>query len=241
MQVHGPSRILEDDKEVHARLNGKFVDLGIGHVHLYIDTPEECDWLIRAAVEAKGLLLPKNEAGGWCPAFTEFEDEGVTAYCDRKAGHPGSHHAPGPDEGSEVAWSDGPGPASPGAGEPTVRSLAAEREMRIRLGYDRQAHLAWFEKAHPDVPEFPGKPRTEAATLAAVAAYSAGILAESIAAGSPVLVTDDGEAPAPAYMLACGHQLIGGAAHVIGAEMFCDEHGETRITATVPLSAEVPA
>ena len=43
----------------------------------------------------------------YCPATTGPDDElDVTLYCDREAGHPGSHHAPGPDEGSEVAWSD---------------------------------------------------------------------------------------------------------------------------------------
>jgi hypothetical protein len=37
---------------------------------------------------------------GNCEAF------GATLYCERPAGHQGSHRAPGPDEGSEVAWSD---------------------------------------------------------------------------------------------------------------------------------------
>jgi hypothetical protein len=44
---------------------------------------------------------------GFCGATTGPDAElDVTLYCDREAGHPGSHHAPGPDEGSEVAWSD---------------------------------------------------------------------------------------------------------------------------------------
>ena len=49
--------------------------------------------------------------GDWCPASTDTEDFGATIYCDREPGHPGSHHAPGPDEGSEVAWSDTPAQA----------------------------------------------------------------------------------------------------------------------------------
>ena len=111
MQVHGPSRILkEDGSEVSARLNGDFAAMKIGDVSLYIRSPEECDWIIKAAGAAKSMLLDaraKTETA-WCPAFTEFAEEGLTAYCDRKAGHPGSHHAPGPDEGSEVAWGDEP-------------------------------------------------------------------------------------------------------------------------------------
>lgn len=48
----------------------------------------------------------------YCPATTDMEDFGATIYCDREAGHPGSHHAPGPDKGSEVAWSDEPAQVS---------------------------------------------------------------------------------------------------------------------------------
>jgi hypothetical protein len=56
---------------------------------------------------ATGTPVLVTEDGGFCPAFTGPDDElDVTLYCDRQAGHDGSHHAPGPDEGSEVAWSD---------------------------------------------------------------------------------------------------------------------------------------
>jgi hypothetical protein len=44
--------------------------------------------------------------GNWCPAITVLDDDVTRLYCDRENGHPGSHHAPGPDEGSEVAWGD---------------------------------------------------------------------------------------------------------------------------------------
>lgn len=54
----------------------------------------------------QGGVLSGPVDDGWCPAFTVMED-GETLYCDRETGHPGSHHAPGPGEGSEVAWSDG--------------------------------------------------------------------------------------------------------------------------------------
>lgn len=57
-------------------------------------------------------------------------------------------------------------------GEPTTQSLAAERAMRKRLGYDRSAHLTWWENEHPSLGEFPPEPRTEAETLAVIAAYS---------------------------------------------------------------------
>lgn len=60
MQVHGPSSILRDDSRIYAELNGpgKFVAMHVGDVRFYIDTTEECDWLIKAAVEAKRLLSP---------------------------------------------------------------------------------------------------------------------------------------------------------------------------------------
>lgn len=40
----------------------------------------------------------------FCSAIHQLDDE--TLYCEREAGHAGSHRAPGPDEGSEVAWGD---------------------------------------------------------------------------------------------------------------------------------------
>jgi hypothetical protein len=109
MQVHGPSSILEDSRKVSVHHTGEFSVLEVGPVRLYLYTPEECDWLIKAAVEAKELLAKDETANALCPAFTGPDAElDVTLYCDREAGHPGSHHAPGPDEGSEVAWSDAP-------------------------------------------------------------------------------------------------------------------------------------
>lgn len=165
MQVHGPSRTLkEDGSEVHSHLNGDFVDMKIGDVHLYIRTPEECDWIIRAAASGKSALLEHRAktAPAWCPAFTEFEDEGVTAYCDRKAGHPGSHHAPGPDEGSEVAWSDEPEPVSPEVAEqPKVCSSGLQHlgngvalKCELDAGHDgahsRMPVRPVFEVVHAD-------------------------------------------------------------------------------------------
>jgi hypothetical protein len=63
-------------------------------------TPEGTE----AALEFAERMRPPGVI--WCPAFTDVDD--TTVYCDRDPGHPGSHHAPGPDEGSEVAWGDAP-------------------------------------------------------------------------------------------------------------------------------------
>jgi hypothetical protein len=114
MQVHGPSETLSPDgSDISVHLNpgsgatAPFAVMTIGHVDLHIRTAEECDWLIKAAAEAKRLLTPDTPQ--WCPASTEVDGAtecGVTVYCDRAPGHPGSHRAPGPDEGSEVAWGD---------------------------------------------------------------------------------------------------------------------------------------
>lgn len=58
-----------------------------------------------ARVLKSGRTLAAGEpVRDWCPAETVTDDE--VLYCDRETGHAGSHHAPGPDEGSEVAWSD---------------------------------------------------------------------------------------------------------------------------------------
>lgn len=43
---------------------------------------------------------------GTAPPEQREPGEGETLYCDRDAGLAGSHHAPGPDEGSEVAWGE---------------------------------------------------------------------------------------------------------------------------------------
>lgn len=78
---------------------------GGGTASLFLSSPADCDELIKAAAEAKRLLLfgePQQDDDP-CPAV--LEDDG-TFYCDRERGHAGSHHAPGPDEGSEIAWSD---------------------------------------------------------------------------------------------------------------------------------------
>ena len=167
MQVHGPSRTIKDDgSEVHAYLNGEFVHMTIGDVSLYIRTPEECDWLIKTAVKAKGELLAHQAKTqpAWCPAYTGPDDElDVTVYCDRKAGHPGSHHAPVPGQGGEVAWSDEPedayrltpkgeqaaaeaGPARRTAGDEAHcgdLDEASHYACTSQEGHDGPEHVAW--------------------------------------------------------------------------------------------------
>jgi hypothetical protein len=73
---------------------------------------DEYSWgnarLLRAfAEQLRGAV--QDDKATWCPATTEADGAaecGVTVYCDRKRGHEGSHSAPGPDEGSEIAWGD---------------------------------------------------------------------------------------------------------------------------------------
>lgn len=72
-----------------------------------IDVSEAAGMLAAAIITGTPVLVTDDEAR-WCPGTTFMEHEEVTLYCDRDAGHDGSHHAPGPDEGSEVAWSDEP-------------------------------------------------------------------------------------------------------------------------------------
>lgn len=84
-----------------------------GTAHVYHGTCQLCgkpeDDGLHAEMAGDHAQAARSLAdAGLCPAFTDMEDFGATVYCDRKAGHPGSHHAPGPDEGSEVAWSDEP-------------------------------------------------------------------------------------------------------------------------------------
>lgn len=105
----------------HATLD--FTGSGCTYLYLHFDTPAKIDAVIAELVALKqemdppavrvlasGRVLAPGEPvrDDWCPATTDMEDFGATLYCDRENGHPGSHHAPGPDEGSEVAWSDEP-------------------------------------------------------------------------------------------------------------------------------------
>jgi hypothetical protein len=99
---------------------------GIGEGNVYFDSPEK----IRAAIahlvalenEMTAALAPPAEVveaeivDDWCPAVTVLDDE--TLYCDRDPGHPGSHHAPAADGGSEVAWGDVDDDSEPPAAEP---------------------------------------------------------------------------------------------------------------------------
>lgn len=74
---------------------------------LFLPSPAACDELMKAAAEAKRLLTGEPQPD-WCPGVLTDDDGDTFFYCDRERGHAGSHHAPGPDEGSEIAWSDEP-------------------------------------------------------------------------------------------------------------------------------------
>ena len=76
--------------------------LVFGNVKVVMQSPEDCDEVIKAAAKAKRQMLGAQPS--WCTAETDLDGE--TLYCDRDPGHDGSHHAPGLDEGSEIAWSD---------------------------------------------------------------------------------------------------------------------------------------
>lgn len=109
-----------DEADVHHRWHpdsqyGAYGVLKFGSgANVYFQTPGQLDAVIIELAALKQEMAPpvldvKAPApeGGWCPAETVLDDGDETRlYCDRDAGHPGSHHAPGPDEGSEVAWSD---------------------------------------------------------------------------------------------------------------------------------------
>jgi hypothetical protein len=143
LQIHGPDDCLTA-KDISARWNETFAVLEFGPVHFYIDDPEQCDWLIKAAVEAKRLLLAKRTPADWCPAYTGPDEElDVAVYCDRQAGHPGNHHGASRD-GGEVAWPSGsaaavvddepedhPDTAGPTYGEAELRRAGAIRDEAV--------------------------------------------------------------------------------------------------------------
>ena len=57
MQIHGPSDCLTA-KDIHAFVNNPgFIVLNFGPIRFYLDDPQQCDWLIIAATEAKQLLI----------------------------------------------------------------------------------------------------------------------------------------------------------------------------------------
>ena len=58
--------------------------------------------------------------------------------------------------------------------EPSRSPVTAGNRMRAALGYDRQAHLAWYDQRYPLRIDWPPRPRNEAATLAAIAGYADG-------------------------------------------------------------------
>jgi hypothetical protein len=65
LQIHGPSDCLTAE-DVSAYMNGDFAVLDFGPIHFYIDDPEQCEWLIAAAVEAKRLLAPPEPPAHVC-------------------------------------------------------------------------------------------------------------------------------------------------------------------------------
>lgn len=69
--------------------------------------------------------------------------------------------------------------------------VLALHRMQVRLGYDRQAHLAWHDREHPAALEWPADPATEEETRAVIAAYSAAPAATEAAADVLELGDDD--------------------------------------------------
>ena len=57
MQIHGPSDCLAAE-DISAYVNSPgFTVLQFGPIGFYLDDPQQCDWLIIAATEAKQLLI----------------------------------------------------------------------------------------------------------------------------------------------------------------------------------------
>jgi hypothetical protein len=80
---------------------GRPADIGApGAVYVVVQTPEDCDQVIRAAAEAKRQMTPAAP----CTAVRQFG--GRFAYCDAEGGH-GEHRAPGLNEGDpDLTWTD---------------------------------------------------------------------------------------------------------------------------------------
>jgi hypothetical protein len=121
----------------------------------------------------------------WCPATTEIDDE--TLYCEREAGHPGSHRAPGPDEGSEVAWSD----EKPPGFDCDCGRLPWPGRMQ-----DETCPGCGAVWEHDGVSIGGGARLVKLGELPAAA-----IVAESIRTGTPVIVEDDRATPEERLLL----------------------------------------
>lgn len=172
MQVHGPRNII-DASEIRTHLNpgrnGDFAVVTIGHVELYVYTPDECDELIKAAAKAKRLLTGK-------PALEPFD---VAAGADpfaipaNRIGERGEH--PYPDAADPAADPFGPEAYKSHPAYCTCWDCKAEREEHSQATpmqrYDRQAHIAWHERTHPDADIWPRQPLTDDEALAAIADY----------------------------------------------------------------------
>lgn len=65
MQIHGPFEVISGSERISAHLNPgagePFAVVAIGSITLYLYTQEECDWLIRAATDAKAMLTAAPE------------------------------------------------------------------------------------------------------------------------------------------------------------------------------------
>jgi hypothetical protein len=74
---------------------------------------------------------------------------------------------------------------------PAADPVIALHRMHVRLGYDRQAHLAWYDRKHPGALEYPRDPVTVEETRAIMAAYSATPAPAGLVAGVVELDASD--------------------------------------------------
>jgi hypothetical protein len=128
MQLHGPAQSIEEgDVSVHLNPGNSrpFAVMDIGGVSLYITAPEECDWLIKAAVEAKRLILAVPDGDPVAPRCESqhITVAGTSLRCSLEQDHPDMHAALGPGGVRIAAWDDDepPDPDACTCGHPGYR------------------------------------------------------------------------------------------------------------------------
>ena len=131
MQILTPSPLPKDHGDFPVRLNpgaagrhpfAVIILDDLGETRIFIETTGDADRLIRAACEAKGLLIA---AMSWCTATDTAG--GITWYCELPALHPGDHTAPGTEETDpDHPWpQDTPRGGHPYPDEPDADACAA--------------------------------------------------------------------------------------------------------------------
>jgi len=181
MQVHGPGQVVSEN-DVSAHLNNDFAVMNIGNVILFLYSPEECDWLIKAAVEAKRLLTPPQ-----CDSVAAHSGR----HCLLNAGHDEPHRS------GQIVW--GPGVTEPACPAVSGTGTVCAADRRSHAGRHRDINgFEWGgeDEEYPDV-SGGGVPYPEGGETAAQALNREGLEWNAIAERNQTRTPSPTSSPPP--------------------------------------------